>query len=75
MDSQNTLLIHGAGDKIIVNKVLRAEKVNFCTGKDCILIDDYDRNIAEWEKNGGTGILFTTAEEVMEKIRKLAAEN
>lgn len=62
-------------DKIIVNKVLRAEKVNFCTGKDCILIDDYDRNIAEWEKNGGTGILFTTAEEVMEKIRKLAAEN
>ncbi len=54
-----------------VNIVYREEKPNYCTGKDCILIDDYKKNIREWEEMGGTGILFTTAEEVTSRLKEL----
>ena len=43
---------------IKVNTVLREEKKNFCTGLDCVLIDDLKKNIDEWEAYGGTGILY-----------------
>lgn len=57
--------------EIKVNTVLREEKKNFCTGPDCILIDDLKKNISEWESYGGTGILFTDAEQTLqETIRK-----
>lgn len=55
---------------IKVNICLRAEKVNFCTGEDCILIDDFNKNIEEWEALGGTGILYTS----IEKVRQLLAD-
>ncbi len=54
-----------------VNIVYREEKPNYCTGKDCILIDDYKKNIREWEEMGGTGILFATAEEVTARLKEL----
>jgi len=60
---------------IVVNTVARKDKKNYCTGKDCILVDDYDRNINEWEASGGTGVLFTTAEEVVKKIKELSENN
>lgn len=53
---------------IKVNIVFREEKIKFCSGKNCILIDDYDKNILEWENAGGRGILFTTAQEAREKL-------
>ena len=56
------------GPGIVVNTVLRKEKKNFCTGPDCVLIDDYDLNIREWEKTGGTGILFESWEQVLDTI-------
>ena len=37
------------------------DKPDYCTGEDCILIDDYELNIKEWENCGGTGLLFTDA--------------
>ena len=55
-------------DKMKVNIVIREEKKTFCTGKDCVLVDDLMGNIRDWEMNGGTGILFTTAENVLKKI-------
>ncbi len=54
--------------KITVNTVLRAEKKSFCTGKDCILIDDNEQNISEWEASGGTGILFKDWEQTLKIV-------
>lgn len=55
-------------ESLKVNIVYREEKKDFCKGKDCILIDDLEKNIKEWENNGGTGIVFKSAAEVLEKI-------
>ena len=52
-----------------VNTVYREEKKNFCTGVDCILIDDLQKNIDEWEAIGGTGILYTSAKNTLEKLQ------
>ena len=56
-------------ETVVVNTVFRAEKVKFCRGSGCILIDDYDRNINEWEEAGGTGILFTNAVDAIEVLK------
>lgn len=56
-----------------VNIVFREEKKNYVTGPDCILIDDLKKNIDEWNECGGTGILFTSAENVLEEIAKIDA--
>ncbi len=56
---------------IIVNVVLREDKPRFCTGKDCILIDDYKKNIREWEAGGGTGILNIDAYQTMEILKEM----
>ena len=40
-----------------VNLCLRAEKINYCKDKSCILIDDLEKNCTEWEAAGGTAIL------------------
>ena len=56
---------------VIVNIVYKENKRNFCTGPDCYLIDDFTPNITGWEKRGGTGILFRSAEGAEETIRKL----
>lgn len=55
-------------DKLVVNIVYREEKKDYCTGKDCILIDDFEKNIQEWEQMGGTGILYTDPDEVIKKL-------
>lgn len=64
--------IHRLFDESIkVNIVYREEKKNYVTGKDCILIDDLEKNIKEWNESGGTGILYTSSEEVIETLKKL----
>lgn len=52
--------------EIVVNIVFRAEKVKYCTGKDSILIDDWNVNTDEWAKNGGTAIEFKSWEQIRE---------
>lgn len=56
---------------IQVHAVYRAEKKRFCTGSQDILIDDYDKNIREWQKSGGTGILFVTPEQTMAELQRI----
>ena len=56
------------GTEIKVNTLFREEKKNFCTGPECILIDDLKKNINEWEAYGGTGILFSNSEEVLQEV-------
>lgn len=58
-----------------VNIVFREEKKNYVTSKGCILIDDLKKNIDEWESQGGTGILFSDAQDVLEKIELLEKDN
>ena len=55
---------------IPVNIVYKEEKKNFCTGAHCILIDDFSRNIKEWEECGGTGILFKNAEDTIAQLKE-----
>ena len=51
-----------------VNVVYKEEKKNFCTGPECILIDDLITNINSWRKSGGTGILHISAEDTIKRI-------
>ena len=56
---------------IVVNTVLRKEKVNYVKGSGSILIDDFSKNIKEWRGEGGTGILFSTPEETERELVKM----
>ena len=50
---------------------VREEKPQYCTGKGCILIDDMERNIKEWNEMGGTGIVNVSADETMSRLKEL----
>ena len=56
---------------IKVNIVLRAEKIEKCTGPEAILIDDLEKTIREWRELGGTGILHVDAETTLAELEKL----
>lgn len=58
-------------DTVVVNAVFKAEKKNFVKGKGSILIDDLGQNIEEWREAGGTGILFTSAEQVLSELKEI----
>ena len=58
-------------DKVVIHTIYREQKLDYCTGEDCILIDDLKRNIEPWEERGGTGILHTDAESTLRKLREL----
>ena len=47
-----------------VHTCIRPEKKNYCTGRNCLLIDDNDNNLKQWEQAGGTAVRFTTAAQI-----------
>jgi len=57
--------------EIVIHTVYREEKPDYCTGRDCILVDDLKKNNAEWEAAGGTGIVHVTPEETLNRFREL----
>lgn len=57
---------------VAVNVVLREQKPEFCAGPDCVLLDDSARNVRDWERAGGTGVLFTGAEAAVEALARLS---
>ncbi len=59
---------------VVVHVVQREEKQSFCSGKDCVLVDDYEKNIKQWKKCGGTGILFNNGEDVLKRIDEMRLE-
>lgn len=59
------------GEDVAVNIVFREEKKNYVKGPGYILIDDLEKSIKEWNEAGGTGIHFTSADEVLWKIDEL----
>lgn len=61
-------------ETVKVNAVLRKDKSLYCTGKGCILIDDYLKNIREWEEMGGTGIAFVSTEQALQELKRIEEE-
>ena len=59
---------YGKEDGVIC--CLSKDKQNFGKPKD-ILIDDREPNIKRWEEMGGIGILHTSAEETIRKLKEL----
>ena len=54
---------------IVVHTVYKEQKPQFCSGRDCVLIDDLQRNIDAWEKAGGTGILHRSSADTLKVLR------
>jgi hypothetical protein len=47
------------------------DKQFWVNSKDDVLIDDYDSNIRQWNQASGIGILFTTAQEAIKKLKEI----
>lgn len=61
---------------IPVNTVVGgAKKAQYVKSKNDILIDDMKRNIDEWNKAGGTGILFTSNGQAIAELGKILDSN
>ena len=56
-----------------INLVFRSYKQKFATTdeKPNILIDDYGKNIQEWEAKGGIGILHTDVGKTINELKRL----
>ena len=56
-----------------IHLVLRSQKKSYATTneKPNILIDDYDKNIQEWETRGGIGILHTDVGKTINELKSL----
>ena len=56
-----------------INLVLRSQKQKFATtdGKPNVLIDDYKKNIREWEAKGGIGIHHTNVVKTISDLKRL----
>ena len=59
------------GTDIPVHIVFRREKIQYCTGKDTVLIDDLAETIRIWKEQGGTGILHTDPESTMNELKEM----
>ena len=56
-----------------INLVMRSHKQKYATtnGKPNVLIDDYEKNIKEWENKGGIGIHHTNVGETISELRRI----
>ena len=56
-----------------IHLVLRAQKKDYAKTdeKPNVLIDDYDKNIREWEAKGGIGILHTDVGKTISELKRL----
>lgn len=70
-DDKKAWMARLLSDEVKVNVVLRKEKKNYCTGEDCVLIDDRVRTIDEWKDMGGTGILHKSAAQTLKMLEDL----
>ena len=56
-----------------INLVMRSHKQRFATtdGKPNVLVDDYIKNIKEWESKGGIGVHHTTVSKSIGELNRL----
>lgn len=66
--SKNTKIKRGK-----INLVMRSDKQKYATtnGKPNVLIDDYIKNITEWEAKGGIGIHHTNVSKTIAELKRL----
>lgn len=66
--SKNTKIKRGK-----VNLVMRSDKQKYATtnGKPNVLIDDYIKNINEWEAKGGIGVHHTNVSKTIAELKRL----
>ena len=59
--------------KTNTNLVMRSQKQKYAMsgGKSNVLIDDYIKNIKEWEAKGGIGIHHTDVSKTINELKKL----
>ena len=64
---------HTSYKKPNIHLVLRSHKQTFAKtgGESNILIDDYEKNIREWESNGGIGIHHTNVGKTLSELKRL----
>ena len=57
--------------------VKRAQKQSYATdkGEPSVLIDDYIKNIKEWEQKGGIGIHHTSVSKTLKELSNLGLNN
>ena len=63
--SKNTKVSRGN-----IHLVVRSDKKSFAKGNN-LLIDDYEKNIKEWENAGGQAILHTNTNKTISELKKL----
>jgi 5'(3')-deoxyribonucleotidase len=56
-----------------INLVVRSHKQKYATtdGKPNVLIDDYKKNIVEWESKGGIGVHHTEVSKTIANLKRL----
>jgi 5'(3')-deoxyribonucleotidase len=56
-----------------INLVKRSQKQKYATtdGKPNVLIDDYKKNIVEWESKGGIGVHHTETAKTLSELKRL----
>ena len=56
-----------------INLVMRSHKQRYAKtdGKPNVLIDDYMKNIKEWEKKGGIGVHHTSVPKTISELKRL----
>ena len=66
--SKNTKIKRGK-----INLVMRSDKQKYATtnGKPNVLIDDYIKNIKEWEAKGGIGVHHTNVSKTISELKRL----
>ena len=50
--------------------ILTCELINYIQSND-ILVDDQERNIKDWESQGGIGILHTDFDSTISKLKEI----
>ena len=63
------------GDDAKVYPVKRYTKARFCNGRNSILIDDYMKNIREWEEAGGSGVQFKPDKDILKSVEQIVERN
>lgn len=60
------------GDNASIISCTTDKKHKWCTGKDCVLIDNREKTEENWVKKGGIFILHTNTENTLRKLRELS---
>lgn len=56
---------------MMLDNLLRKEKLEFCKESGSVLIDDREETIRDWKEAGGIGILHISPKDTLDQMRAL----